>query len=100
MKATTHSVEKTEFQSTRFEKRIPETLSCPPFIPACRRSRFYIGVPMPAKGPGRASGPVPASRRRTSGSPLRSAQNASTHELPTRPSQTCARLHPKPRLKR
>ncbi len=25
MNATTHSVEKIEFQSTRFEKRIPET---------------------------------------------------------------------------
>ncbi len=35
MNATTHSVEKNESQSTRFEKRIPET----PLVTACRRSR-------------------------------------------------------------
>ncbi len=37
---------------------------------------------------------------RTGPSPARSAQNASSHEHPTRPSETCARLQPKPSFKR
>ena len=40
MNPTTHSVEKLESQYTRFEKLIPETLSCLPL------------VPKPAAGPG------------------------------------------------
>ncbi len=45
MSATTHSAEKKEFQSTLFEKRISET-----------RLARVEPVPMPAKGPGLASG--------------------------------------------
>ncbi len=49
----------------------PRVGACPGF------SSGYIGIPAPVR-----------------------TKYASTHEHPTRPSQTCARLHPKPRLKR